>query len=150
VTGRTLALGLVGFAIIFGVALWWFQTRAFYEEVSAEAVEIGGASYPVADWQGIDASTSPLKFRACARFTSDVAARLRAEQTPDDGATPLVAPGWFECFDAEAISTALGAGEAEAFIRGPSPFDGVNDWIALMPDGRAYLWRQLTPEFAEQ
>ena len=41
-TGRTVMIGFLAFTILFGVALWWFQTRAFYEETEAQSVEIAG------------------------------------------------------------------------------------------------------------
>lgn len=143
-TGRVLVLGLVAFAALFAAALWYAQTYAFYEETQAVDVRIAGRSYPVTDWRGIDASTSPLKLRACFRLDA-VPEAPRAEEP-----VPLVAPGWFDCFDAEALDRALEAGEAEAWLAEAEEFDGADRIVMRFPDGRAYMWRQLTPEFANQ
>ena len=143
-TGRTLMIGFIAFTAVFGGALWGVQTRAFYEETEADRVEIAGESYAVSDWQGIDAATSPLKLRAC--FTLPEAPDAPVAADP----TPLIAPGWFECFDAGMITRALESGEATAYLAEEEEFEGANRLVARFPDGRAYMWRQLTPEFADQ
>lgn len=143
-TGKILMSLLVGGAVLFGIALWYFQTRAFYEETEAEAVEIAGTRYPVADWRGIDAATSPLKLRACFTLAEVPEAPLAEEPTP------LVPPPWFACFDAERLSRDLAAGRATAYLAEEEEFDGANRIVARYPDGRAFMWRQLTPEFANQ
>jgi len=142
-SGRILIIGFLSFTVVFGAALWYFQTRAYYEETRADSVDIAGQSYPVSDWQGIDAPTSPLKLRAC----------FRLEETPDapiaEDAAPLVAPDWFECFDAQALQSALADGEATAYLAAPGEFGATNRIIARFPDGRAYMWRQLKPDIEE-
>lgn len=143
-TGRTLVIGLLAFAVVFAAALWYAQTYAFYRETAAEAVTIAGQSYPVTDWQGIDATTSPLKLRACFQLDAEPQAPLA------ENPTPLVAPGWFDCFDAERLARALASGEATAWLAQPEEFDGADRMVMRFPDGRAYMWRQLTPEFANQ
>ncbi len=146
-TGRGIVLTLLAIALLFGAALVYMQFYAFYEETEADSVEIAGARYPVTGWQGIDASSSPLKLRACFRFAGDP-----AEVTgpaPEDP-TPLVPPPWFDCFDAEAIAKALAAGEARAILAATGEAQGVERVVAVFPDGRGYMWRQLTPEFANQ
>jgi len=142
-SGRILIIGFVAFVAVFAAALWYFQTRAYYEEVSADSVEIAGQSYPVSDWRGIDAPTSPLKLRAC----------FRLAEAPDapvaEDAAPLVAPDWFDCFDAEALQSALADGEATAYLAAPGEFGATNRIVARFPDGRAYMWRQLKPDIEE-
>ena len=66
-----------------------------------------------------------------------------------DAPTPLTAPGWFDCFDAEAIGTALEAGEAFAFLGQKNIHDGVDRVVAVFPDGRAYAWNQLNEKYSE-
>lgn len=143
-SGKIIAILLVGFAAAFGAGFWYFQVHAFYARTEAEAVTIAGRDYPVAGWEGIDAASSPLKLRACFRLETV------PEAPPAPDAEPLVAPFWFGCFDAEAISRALAAGEAAAFLAAAEEVQGVNRIVARFPDGRAYMWRQLTPEFANQ
>jgi hypothetical protein len=142
-SGRILIIGFLAFVAVFAAALWYFQTRAYYEEVSADSVEIAGQSYPVSDWRGIDAPTSPLKLRAC----------FQLDEAPDapvaEDAGPLVAPDWFDCFDAQALQSALENGEATAYLAAPGEFGATNRIVARFPDGRAYMWRQLKPDIEE-
>ncbi|MEL6482868.1 MAG: DUF6446 family protein [Pseudomonadota bacterium] len=142
--GKWLMGGLLGFTAVFAIGLWYAQFYAFYDAFEAEAVEIGGRSYAVTAFEGIDATTSPLKLRAC----------FRLEELPDappyERAEPLVAPGWFDCFDAKALSQALEAGEAVAFLASDDEFDGTERVVMRYPDGRAFMWRQLDERFAEQ
>ena len=147
-SGRVFAIGIVLVAATFGVALWYFQTYAFYRDLPKQPIVIGGQVHPVASWTGIDATSSPLKMRVCLEFAPGAAAEIAAVSEPAEGAEPLVAPGWFECFDARKISRDLEAGRATAHPLGESAFDGVNDWMALYPDGRAYVWRQIDPSYS--
>ncbi|MEM7498027.1 MAG: DUF6446 family protein [Pseudomonadota bacterium] len=142
--GKWLMGGLLGFTAIFAVGLWYAQFYAFYSEIEAEGVEIAGRIYPVTGFEGIDATTSPLKLRACFTLPEapDAPSYPRAE--------PLVAPGWFDCFDAEALARALAAGEAQAFLAASGEYDGTERVVLRFPDGRAYMWRQLDERFAEQ
>jgi hypothetical protein len=64
-----------------------------------------------------------------------------AEAAPD--AAPLNAPFWFRCFDARAIGEDLEAGRAEAVALARDEPEGFDLMLAVYPDGRAYLWRQL-------
>jgi len=142
-SGRILIIGFLAFVAVFAAALWYFQTRAYYEEVQADSVEIAGQRYPVSDWRGIDAPTSPLKLRAC----------FRLAEAPDapvaEDAAPLVAPDWFDCFDATALQTALDTGDATAYLAAPDEFGATRRIVARFPDGRAYMWRQLKPDLEE-
>jgi hypothetical protein len=135
--GRIIAGGLVLFSLIFGAALWWFQTRGFYEPVEGVTeVIVAGVAVPVSDYRGIDAETSPLKLRSC--FT---ATALTGPEAPE--ATPLIAPEWFDCFDAGAITRDLASGEATAILAEFNTPYGFDRMIAAYPDGRAFEWRQI-------
>lgn len=136
--GRTLMICLLGFTALFGAVLWYFQTYAFYAEIGADTVTIAGREYPVSDYRGIDAVTSPLKRRACFQLPATPEAPVAADPTP------LVAPDWFDCFDAETLHKALEAGEATAYVAAPEEFDGVDRIVARYPDGRAFEWRQIS------
>ena len=142
-SGRMLAILMIAVPAVFAAALWWFQTRAYYEEIGADDVEIAGQSYPVSDWRGIDAPTSPLKLRACFRL-AEAPDAPRAED-----AKPLVAPPWFDCFDAAALDGALERGEAVAYLAQADEFGAANRIVVRFPDGRAYMWRQLKPGFGK-
>lgn len=147
--GRTLILGGLVFAAVFGGMLWYFQTRGFYRELPPEPLVIGGKTYAVAMWKGIDATSSPLKRRLCLRVSAETVARIGSEQPARTDGVPLTAPGWFDCFDARRIHMDLVAGRAALYLAGASPFKGVDDYVAVYPDGRAYLWRQLQPIYRQ-
>lgn len=141
-SGRVMVIALLAFTAGFAAALWYFQTRYWYEEVEGVTeIEVNGQRLPVSDWRGIDAPTSPLKLRACFHQDWPQSAASNAD------ATPLVAPGWFECYDAERISQDLAARRAQAIRIAEDEPEGVDTYVARYPDGRAYLWRQLNQAY---
>lgn len=138
--GRIVILAILAFTAVFAAVLWWFQIYAFYERQSGVgALRLAGEPVPVADYDGIDATSSPLKLRGC--FRVDPAAFAAAPVAPD--ATPLIAPPWFRCFDAGAITEDLAAGRATAYAISRDEPAGFDLLVAIYPDGRGYLWRQL-------
>lgn len=147
ISGRWLVLAILGVTAVFAAAQWWFQTRAYYapiETADLHVTTLAGEVVPLEPqaFEGIDAETSPLRFRAC--FTLDAAGLDAAGRgAAYEGPTPLNAPGWFDCFDAAAIGAALEAGGARAVLAEREIQDGVDRVVALFPDGRAYAWHQL-------
>ena len=144
--GKYLMLGLVLFSILFGAALWYAQVYAFYTRVDGlTEIDAYGDTFPVSDYRGIEASSSPLKLRAC--FTVDW------DYIPSEEfrgvAEPLTAPYWFDCFDAETIAQDLASGAATAIRAAEEESDGVDRYIAQYPDGRAFMWRQLNEKYAK-
>ncbi|MEM9757374.1 MAG: DUF6446 family protein [Pseudomonadota bacterium] len=146
-SGKILAVALLVGTAAVGIGAWYTQTRAWYQAVEAEAVTLtrrDGAeeALAVAGFEGVDAATSPLRFRAC--FTTDLdLGTLDAAYMAYPDATPLNAPGWFGCFDAGAIGAALEAGEAQAFLgrqNAPYGFDMV---VAVTEAGQGFAWPQL-------
>ena len=141
--GRTLVAGFAVFLAIFAAALVWFQVFAYYErQHGVGALTIDGQPVPVADYAGIDAATSPLKLRGCFRIDPAAVAGL----VPAAGATPLVGPFWFRCFDAGRLTDDLAAGRAKAYRIAHDEPAGFDTLIAVYPDGEGYLWRQLNGE----
>lgn len=146
-SGQVLAIGIVAATAVFGAGVWYSQTRAWYVPVEAAdvvATRFDGEAEPllVADFEGIDAETSPLRYRAC--FTTDVSlATLTETFQPYEDAAPLNAPGWFSCFDAGAIGAALEAGTALAFLGEANAPYGFDTIIAVGEDGRGYAWPQI-------
>lgn len=149
--GRIAVAVIVLTAVVGGIGLWYTAERAFYEPVTftpgeeirlvpltsdqpepilAEAVE------------GIDATSSPIRFRACFRTPLSLA-MLTETYRPYDDAVPLVAPTSFPCFDAEALGQALETGEALAFLSEPNITYGIDRVVAVMGDGRGYAWHQI-------
>lgn len=142
--GRTLMIALLAFTALFAVALVWFQLFAFYERASGiGALPVAGATVPVSGYEGIDATSSPLKLRGC--FRADPEAFAAAPPAPE--AEPLTAPFWFRCFDARAIAEDLAAGRATAHALETDRPEGFDLIVALYPDGRGYLWRQLNERY---
>ena len=156
--GKIVAGSIVLIAAIAGFGGYWLQEYAYYEPVSfTPGAEIlltpltspTPEAIPVKDISGIDATSSPLRYRAC--FTSVVSlATLTESYKVYDKATPLNAPSWFSCFDAGKITEALTSGQAVAFLGQANvvpnsnhvEFDRV---VAVFPDGKAYAWTQLSP-----
>ncbi|WP_212524438.1 DUF6446 family protein [Actibacterium sp. MT2.3-13A] len=152
VSGKLIAGGIVLTGLIAGIAMYYLQVYAFYEPVPADspAAEVrltsvvSGQPEPVgvAGFDGIDADSSPVRFRAC--FTVDRPLdALTAAYARHDDPVPLVAPGWFDCFDARAIGAALEQGEAVAFMGQENIRYGIDRVIAVFPDGRGYAWNQI-------
>ncbi len=125
--------------------MYWLQVYAFYDRLPETSVlrvttETGVQPLSLAEFQGIDATSSPLRYRACARLAEMTEV---AHATPATNPDPLTAPGWFDCFDAEAIGTAIKRGDATAYLSEREIHRGVDRLIAVFPDGRAYAWQQL-------
>lgn len=144
--GKFVVAILVACAAAAGIGIWYTQTRAYHTEAPVQAtVRLTDAAeatldLPVSGFTAIETVSSPLGFRACFTFDTppDPAATV-----PYEGATPLIAPGWFGCFDAGALDEALAAGEATAVLGTKNIAYGVDRIVALFPDGRGYAWHQL-------
>jgi Family of unknown function (DUF6446) len=149
--GKFLAGFIVITAAVAGVVMYWLQVYAFYEpvaftpgqEIMLTPIATNTPEPILADnIEGIDADSSPLRFRAC--FTTPMTQAMLTEtyRTYPD-AVPLTAPGWFDCFDASAIGAALETGEAIAFLSQSEIMPDVDRVVAVFADGRAYAWHQL-------
>lgn len=153
--GKLIGGGIVAIALVFGAVVYYTQEYYYYEPVPADApaaaitlTEQDGATLDrlaISGFEGIDASSSPLRYRAC--FHTDLTpdqATARYQPYPDP--TPLIGPKWFECYDAKTIGTDLEQGRATAFLSHHDIHPGVDRVVALYPDGRAYVWHQLNDE----
>ncbi|MEM7422442.1 MAG: DUF6446 family protein [Pseudomonadota bacterium] len=135
------AIVLAGFTAV----LWWTQTRAYYFNLpETDRITVSDRAILVEQFVGIDAASSPIKLRAC--MTLDPAGLDGVE--PSDAATPLTPPPWFDCFDAKTLTRDLESGDATAYLAASDEFDGSRRFVAVYPDGRAYMWRQLSEEFS--
>ncbi len=137
-------------ALIAGVAMYYLQVYAFYEDVSAEVENVQltsvvtGQAEPVVfeNFKGIDSDSSPLRYRACFNVAGSLA-MMTETYVVLDTATPLVAPGWFDCFDADQIGADLEAGVALPFMGEENVTYGIDRIVAVYPDGRAYAWHEI-------
>ena len=155
--GKVVGSFVLVFALIFGIGLYYVQEFYYYDRVAAEEVTLTLVNVAtgepeeivVSDLEAIDGSSSPIRFRAC--FTagmSDATMSETYQEYPE--ATPLNAPNWFECFNAQAIGADLEAGDAMAFLSQKEIHDGVDRVIAVYPDGRAFAWNQLNEKFNDE
>ena len=155
--GKIIGGFLVLTAAVAGAAMYYLQVYAFYRpvEVSSPAAAIrlmslGGVQEAMltSDFEGIDADSSPLRFRGC--FVTPMTLAMLSETFESyEDPTPLVAPAWFDCFDADRIGADLESGAALAFLSEKNVHPGVDRVVAVYPDGRAYTWHQLN-ESAEK
>ncbi|MGR3341925.1 MAG: DUF6446 family protein [Paracoccaceae bacterium] len=159
--GKFLAVLIVSAAVLGGAAMYYFQVYAYYEPVNISDVPaMQGATriqltsittdqpepILIADFQGIDATSSPLRFRGC--FTTRMSiAMLTETYLTYEGAVPLIAPHWFGCFDAQSIGRDIEDGQAFAFLSERDIVDGIDRVVAVYDDGRAYAWHQLNEKY---
>ena len=145
--GKRFIVLFLGSVIIFTVALFYFQNYAYYDSTDVKQyILFGNKRYEISNYQGIDSESSGLKLREC--FVVD---KLNGIDLPEyEKPTPLTAPFWFECFNAENITKDLANGKASAFLFKKEEFDGIDNVIAVYPDGRSYRWRQLNTKYMKE
>jgi hypothetical protein len=132
--------GMLIIAGAVGVGVWYTAETAYYQEVTdVSEVSAYGDAFPVSNYKGIDADTSPLKMRACFNVDWD----YWPSEEFKDVATPLTAPRWFDCFDAQQIGADIQSGNASAILSDDNTPYGFATYIAQYPDGRAFMWRQI-------
>ena len=155
--GRIVGGALVLIAAVAGGGLYYSQVYAYYGDVIEEAQ----ASIPlsavgsqdrrnlsVKGLKTIDKVSSPLGYRACFIVPNSLAMMTETYALIDE-ATPLEAPAWFDCFDAEEIGLALEEGRALAFMGQKEIGDGVDRVIAVLDDGRGFAWHQLNDKYKD-
>jgi len=149
--GKLLSITIVSMAFLAGILLYYLQVYHFYETLTPNGVDdvqltrLEGDT-PEAiiydDFQAIDADSSPIRYRACFTTPLDHTA-LSETYAPYEGAVPLNAPRWFDCFDAAALGAALEAGTAWAFVGQRDIRYGIDRIVAITQDGRGYVWHQI-------
>jgi hypothetical protein len=158
-SGKLVAGGIVLAALIGGAAMWYLQVYGYYRDVALgqgslddglttiQLVDAAG-EYVALDpqgFQGITSDSSPIRFRGCMTLADPEAVIAMAKPAKD--AEPLIAPFWFDCFDAVAIGGDIEAGRARAVLAEENISDGIDRVLAIYPDGRAYAWHQLNDTF---
>ena len=132
---------------IFTAALFYFQNYAYYDLLDIrQNILLGEKRYEISYYQGIDSESSGLKLREC--FVVDILDDITLPKY--EKPTPLTAPFWFKCFNAERITKDLEIGKASAFLYKKEEFDGIDNVIAIYPDGRSYRWRQLNTKYMKE
>ncbi|MCX7564927.1 DUF6446 family protein [Sulfitobacter sp. F26169L] len=149
-SGKIIGIFIVVSSLIVGAALYYLQVYGFYQEVDAPAEGImliplatnEAEVIPMEGFKAIDADSSPIRYRAC--FTTPYSLALLTETfRMVEDVTPRNAPGWFDCFDAEAIGGELEAGTALTFLSQKNIHYGVDRIVAITNDGRGYVWHEL-------
>ena len=146
---RIIIVVMLVIAAVLGAVLYYQQVYAYYENVAAtpDAVQLTsvatGQPEPllIQNFAGIDANSSPLRYRAC--FETPISqATLTETFVIVDNAEPRIAPRWFDCFDAEQIGADLSV-DAIAFMGIENVYYGIDRIVAIYPDGRGYAWHQI-------
>lgn len=154
--GKWPVLAILGSALMVGGGVWYTQQYAYYETIdpAGPGANISALStadgrmveLPVADFQGIDAGSSPIRWRSCFQLTEPP---LPGSLVPYDDPKPAYGPNWFDCFDADRIGDDLESGAAMAVLGVSEIRPDTDRVLAIYPDGRAYGWHQYndkTPE----
>jgi len=149
-TGRTAILLMLLSALIAGGGIYYAQVYAYYTELEPSQVQVeltsmssGAPEAIIAEnIRAIDSNSSPIRYRACFETTMSEA-MLSETYEAFVNPVPNIAPGWFSCFDANAIGETLEEGQALAFLGQRNIQYGVDRVVAIMPDGRGFVWQQL-------
>ena len=145
--GKSFIFLFLSCVVIFTVALFYFQNYAYYVATDIrQNIFFGNKRYKISNYQGIDSQSSGLKLREC--FVVDILDDINLPKYEEP--TPLTAPFWFKCFNAERITKDLEDGKASAFLFKKEEFDGIDNVIAIYPDGRSYRWRQLNTKYMKE
>ena len=149
-SGKTVGIVILVCALIAGISMYYLQVYAFYTEVTptgTDDVQITASDGNVEtilyeDFQAIDAESSPIRYRACFTTQTPLSTFLDTYEAYS-GATPRNAPGWFDCFDAEALGAEIRSGQAHVFV-GVRNFEfGIDRVVAVTNDGRGYIWHEV-------
>ena len=149
-TGKILSAIIVVCAIAAGIAMYYLQVYAFYEEVTPTGTDdvqlttLDGNLETILyeDFQAIDAESSPIRYRACFTTQTPLSTFLDTYEAYS-GAAPRNAPGWFDCFDAEAIGDDIRNGRAHVFVSQRNLEFGIDRVVAVADDGRGFIWHEV-------
>ena len=143
--GKFLAVLLLLSGIGAGVFMYYTQVYAYYEEITVHDVQLVSVvddlpeSISFDNFEAIDATSSPIRYRAC--FTTDLSLSLLTETYVGLDAVKLRnAPSRFDCFDAGAIDAKLNAGTALPFLGQKNVHFGVDRIVVITDDGHGYIW----------
>ncbi len=135
--GRTLTIGFLIFLLIFAGGLYYANSYAYYQKSNFDEhiIQTDSGQIKLTNVEKIDALTSPLKIRICADKIDGHGLK------PAENPTPLVAPAWFECFDAAQITKGIEAGTIQTFVANKNKPWGFDALIST--DGqKSWYWRQ--------
>lgn len=149
--GKLIGGFIVVTALVAGVAMYYLQVYGFYQTVSTSGTDdvqlvslVSGEPEPIVydNFEAIDATSSPIRYRACFTTPASQAMLTETYELIED-VTPRNGPAWFECFDAERIADGLENGTALAFLGAKNISYGVDRIVVIANDGRGYVWHDL-------
>jgi hypothetical protein len=146
-SGKIVASLIVLIALAVGAGVYYAQVYGYYERVVLDEIRLTTLDgtvepIPASDIEAIDAFSSPIRFRAC--FTTTLTPEeLAARYAPYPEAEPLTGPGWFSCYDADAVGADLAEGGLTGWLGVENFTYGIDRVLAIGPDGRGYVWHQI-------
>ena len=149
--GKILVVTILLTSIIAGVTMYYLQIYGFYREVDinqSKGISLVNRfteeadNIEVVNFQGIDSDSSPIRFRACFKVKRNVDV-LKEKYKLLDAVKPRNAPKWFDCFNSKRIGEDLSSGSATAFLGSKNFEYGIDRYVVIYPDGRAYAWHEL-------
>ena len=147
-SGKIIGILIMVVSLLAGAGLYYLQVYGFYEQVETQDVQLVSLTseqpeaIPTDAFRGIDAESSPIRFRACFETTLSLALLTETYVLLDDQ-IPRNAPDWFDCFDAAALGAELAAGTALPFLGQKNVHYGVDRIVAITDDGRGFVWHEL-------
>ena len=147
-SGKIVGVLIMVVSLLAGAGLYYLQVYGFYEQVDTQDVQLVSLTseqpeaIPTDAFRGIDAESSPIRFRACFETTLSLALLTETYVLLDDQ-IPRNAPDWFDCFDAAALGAELAAGTALPFLGQKNVHYGVDRIVAITDDGRGFVWHEL-------
>jgi hypothetical protein len=154
-TGKILVSMLVLSAVLSGLAVYYTQVYGFYAPLDEARSPLKSTPslddmqpipLAVTEFRGIDADSSPLRYRSCFRIT-DMAALEGAR--PFEGANPAGRAALVFLLFRQGLDRRSGIRRRHRLSSQPEIHPDVDRVIAVYPDGRAYGWHQFndkTPE----
>jgi len=148
-TGRIAVIVLLVLAALAGGGLFWLEQFYWYGvrdegrgTVALTTKEGDNAELDVTELRLAEGESSPLKYRACFEAAESPEA-LAARFAPYPDPEPTVAPLTFPCFEADALASALAAGDARAFMGRENVTYGIDRVVAVGADGTGFAWHQI-------
>ena len=149
-SGKAIGIIILVCALIAGVAMYYLQVYAFYEEVTPTGTDdvqlttLEGERETIfyMDFQAIDAESSPIRYRACFTTETPLDTFLTTYEAYS-GASPRNAPNWFDCFNADEIGADIRNGRAHVFVSQRNLEFGIDRVIAITEDGRGFIWHEV-------
>ena len=149
--GKTIVIFLILVPIVSGSIMYYLQVYAYYSVVSSDGVSdvmltrktdgtVEAITY--SDFRGIDSGSSPIRYRACFKVPESIE-QLKERYVVVDDVEPLVAPAWFDCFQAKNLGQKISEGLAVSFMSVENIVFGIDRIVTVLPGGDAFSWTKI-------